>query len=114
MDYNLPSNQKLSPQIDNILSEIEKKIYGQRNDQITPVEINALFKSSITPEFNLIICQGLQHNVIDPDITILQAIPKAKSKEYLIPIALCLRHNADANMYVNDANLGIIHILGYI
>jgi hypothetical protein len=97
-----------------MLNEVQKKIYGQRNEQLTPIEINRLFQSSITPEFNLTIYRGLQRNAINPDITILQAIPRARTKEYLIPIALCLRFGADANMYVDAPKLGTVHILGYV
>lgn len=114
MDYTPALVQKLSPQIEVILNEIQKKIFGNRNDQLTPLEINTLFQSPINPEFNLVIYRALQRKAIDPDITILQAIPKSKSKEYLISVALCLRFGADSNMYVDDPNLGIIHILGYV
>ena len=95
-------------------NELQKKIYGQRNEQLTPTEINRLFRSPITPEFNLTLYRALQRNAINPDVTILQAIPRAKTREYLIPIALCLRFNADANMYVDAPKLGTIHILGYV
>ena len=101
-------------QNDIMLNELQKKIFGQRNDKLTPVEINRLFQSPITPEFNLTLYVALQRNAINPDVTILQAIPRAKTKEYLIPIALCLRFGADSNMYVNAPKLGTIHILGYI
>jgi len=102
------------PQNDVMLNELQKKIFGQRNEKLTPVEINRLFQSPITPEFNLTLYIGLQRNAINPDVTILQVIPRAKTKEYLIPIALCLRFGADSNMYVNAPKLGTIHILGYI
>lgn len=105
---------KLSSQIDPMLNELQKKIYGQRNERLTPVEINRLFQSPITPEFNLTLYQALRRNAINPDVTILQAIPRAKTREYLIPIALCLRFGADANMYVDAPKLGTIHILGYV
>lgn len=96
------------------LDEVQKKIFGQRSEKLTPLEINQLFQLPITPEFNLIFYRALQRNAIDPDISLLQAIPRAKTRDYLIPIALCLRFGADTNMYVNAPKLGIIHILGYI
>lgn len=97
-----------------MLNEVQKKIHGQRSEPITPIEINKLFQSPVTPEFNLIIYRALQRQVINADVTILQAIPRAKTREYLISIALCLRFGADANMYVNAPQLGTIHILGYV
>ncbi|CAH6418155.1 Hypothetical protein HVR_LOCUS30 [uncultured virus] len=100
-------------QVENMLVELQKRILGQRSTPLTPVELNQLFRSPITPEFNLVLCRALQRNAISPDVTILQAIPQARTREYLIPIALCLRFGADANMYVNDPKLGTIHILGY-
>src|SRR3972149_7029910 len=102
------------PKPNTLLIEVQKKIFGQRNEKLTPVEINRLFQSPITPEFNLILYRALQRNAIDPDVTILQAIPRAKSREYLIPIALCLRFGVDANMYVDAPKIGTVHILGYI
>ena len=93
--------------------ELQKKIFGQRTAVLTPLEINKLFQSPITPEFNLILYIALQRNAISPDIAILQAIAQARTREYLIPIALCLRFGADTNMYVNDPKWGTIHIIGY-
>jgi hypothetical protein len=106
--------QRPPSQVDAMLNEVQKKIYGQRNEKLTPVEINRLFQAPITPEFNLTIYRALQRNAINPDVTILQAIPRAKTREYLIPIALCLRFGADANMYVDAPKLGTVHILGYV
>jgi len=103
-----------SATIDIMLNELQKKIYGQRNERLTPTEINRLFQSPITPEFNLTLYRALQRNAINPDVTILQAIPRAKTREYLIPIALCLRFKTDPNMYVDAPKLGTIHILGYV
>lgn len=97
-----------------MLTEVQRKIYGQRSEKLSPVEINRLFQSPATPEFNLTLYQALQRDAINPDVTILQAIPRAKTREYLIPIALCLRFGADANMYVNAPNIGTVHILGYV
>jgi hypothetical protein len=108
------TQQKRSSHIDNMLNEVQRKIYGQRNETLTPIEINRLFQSPVTPEFNLTIYRALQRNAINPDVTILQAIPRAKTKEYLISIALCLRFGADANMYVDAPKLGTVHILGYV
>lgn len=111
MSFNTPSTPASK---DTMLNELQKKIYGQRDERLTPVEINRLFQSPITPEFNLTLYRALQRNAINPDVTILQAIPRAKTREYLIPIALCLRFGADANMYVDAPKLGTIHILGYV
>lgn len=108
------TTQRLSSQVEAMLNEVQKKIYGQRNEKLTPVEINRLFQAPITPEFNLTIYRALQRNAINPDVTLLQAIPRARTKEYLIPIALCLRFGADANMYVDAPRLGTVHILGYV
>src|SRR5688500_5443220 len=92
---NLPTTtqriQLASSQPESMLNEVQKKIYGQRNEKLTPVEINRLFQVPVTPEFNLTIYRALQRNALNPDITLLQAIPRAITKEYLIPIALCLR-----------------------
>lgn len=107
-------NPPASSKVESMLNEVQKKIYGQRNEKLTPVEINRLFQAPVTPEFNLTIYRALQRNAIDPDVTLLQAIPRAITKEYLIPIALCLRFGADANMYVDAPRLGTIHILGYV
>lgn len=114
MEYANQQPQRIPSQVEAMLNEIEKKIFGQRNDKLTPVEINKLFQVPITPEFNLTLYKALQRNAVNPDVTILQAIPRAKTREYLIPIALCLRFGADANMYVNAPKLGTIHILGYV
>lgn len=100
--------------IESILNEVQKKIYAQRTEALTPIEINKLFKLPVTPEFNLIIYRGLQRGALNPDIAILQAIPRAQTKDYLISIALCLRFGADANMYVDAPKLGTVHILGYV
>lgn len=97
-----------------IFNEIHRKMYGIRTEELTPSEINELFKLPVTAEFNLALFRALQLKAIDPDVAILQIIPLAKTKDYLIPIALCLRFGADANMYVKAPKLGIIHILGYI
>lgn len=112
---NQPTTVQRPPsQVETMLNEVEKKIYGQRNEKLTPVEINRLFQAPVTPEFNLTIYRALQRGAINPDVTILQAIPRAKNKDYLISIALCLRFGADANMYVDAPKLGTVHILGYV
>jgi hypothetical protein len=98
----------------NVMSDLQKKIFGERNEVLTPMEINRLFQYPITPEFIVTLYRALQDGAIDPDVTVLQVLTKAKTKDYLIPIALCLRFGADANMYVQAPNIGIIHILGYI
>lgn len=97
-----------------LLDELQKKIYGERQDQLTPLEINRMFKYPITAEFNTILYRGLQRNALNPDVTILQIIPRAKNKDFIIPIALALRYGADPNMYVDAPKLGTIHILGYV
>lgn len=99
---------------DTMLNEIQKKLYGQRKEKLSAVEIHRLFQTPITPEFNLLIYRALQRQAINPDVTILQVIPRAVSKEYLITIAMCLRFGADSNMYVEAPRLGTIHILGYV
>jgi hypothetical protein len=104
----------VTSQINPMLLEIQKKLSGQRKEILTPVEINRLFQLPITPDFNLVLYRALQRTAINPDVTILQAISRAFNKDYLIPIALCLRFGADANMYVDAPKLGTIHILGYI
>jgi len=111
---NVISTNRTNSQTESMLIEVQKKMFGQRSEKLTPIEINRLFQSPITPEFNLTIYRALQRKVIDPDIAILQAIPRATTREYLIPIALCLRYGADANMYVDAPKLGTIHILGYV
>lgn len=93
--------------------EIQKKIYGQRQQQLTPLEINQLFQSDITNEFNMILYRGLQTESLDPDVALLQAILAANDRKYFIPIAMCLRFGADPNMYV-ESKLGNIHIIGYL
>lgn len=98
----------------NVINDLQKKIFGERNETLTPMEINRLFQYPITPEFIITLYRALQDEAIDPDVTILQILTKAKTKDYLIPIALCLRFGADANMYVQAPNVGIVHILGYI
>lgn len=107
-------SQQIPNNIPSILNELDKIIYGQRTTALSPIEINKLFQIPITPEFNLILYRAFERKALSPDIVILQAIPQARSKDYLIPIALCLRFGADANMYVNAPSLGTIHILGYI
>jgi hypothetical protein len=103
------TNKKLS-----ILDDIQMIIYGKRKEPLTPIEINRLFQLPASPEFNLIIYRALQKKVINPDVTLLQAIARAKNGEYLISIALCLRYGADVNMYVDAPRLGTIHLLGYV
>lgn len=97
-----------------VYNEIQKKLFGQRKEDITPLEINKLFDGPLTPETNLLIFKSLEKRILPVDLTILQIIPRAKSRDYLIPIALCLRFSADPNMYVKVPNLGTMHILGYI
>lgn len=97
-----------------VLIELQRLIYGQRTSEMTPLEIYNLFQEPITSEFNLTLYLALQQQKLNPNITILQIIPRANSKEYLIPIALCLRFGTDPNLYVNAPKLGIIHIMGYI
>lgn len=94
--------------------EIQKKLLGTRTTNLTPVELNTLFKTPITPEFNVLLYYALQRNTINADIAVVQAITAAKTKDYLIPIALCLRHGVDTNMYVAMPKIGTVHILGYI
>ena len=60
----------INPQVNSILNEIQKKIYGQRTDNFTPIEINRLFQSPITPEFNLTIYRALQRKIILTEYTI--------------------------------------------
>lgn len=100
--------------IDQTLNEVQKKIYGKRVEDLTPTDINRLFQVPINAEFNLILYRALERKAIDPDIAILQAIPRSITREYLIPISMCLRFGADPNMYVNVTKLGTIHILGYV
>lgn len=109
-----PVQTARSTDVNAMLNEVQRKIFGQRNETLTAVEINRLFQAPITPEFNLLLYRALQRNAINPDITILQIIPRARTREYLIPIALCLRFGADSNLYVNAPKLGTIHILGYV
>jgi hypothetical protein len=94
--------------------QVQRKIYGQRIEDITPVETYEFFKAPVTPEFNLILLRALQVKALDPDVSILQALATATNKQYLIPIALCLREGVDTNMYVAMPGVGTIHLLGYI
>jgi hypothetical protein len=108
------SVEKNPTEIDKVILEVQKKIYGEREEKLTPLEINRLFQSQITPEFNLIIYKALEKKAIDPDNSMLHLIPKTKTKEFLVPLALCIRFGADTNMYLNIPKLGTVHILGYI
>lgn len=94
--------------------EVQKKILGQRESNITPLEINRMIQQPITSEFNLILYQGLRRKALDPDVTLIQLISKARTIDYLIPIALCLRFDADSNMYVDLPKIGTVHIMGYV
>lgn len=100
--------------LDRTLSEVQKKIYGTRTQELTPAEVYRMFGLPIDPEFNLILYRALERRAISPDVAILQAIPRAVTNPYLMSIALCLRFGANPNMYVNAPKLGTIHILGYI
>lgn len=102
------------PSSNAMLQEIQKKILGSRAEQLTPVEVHRLFSEPITPEFNLTLYRAFQRKALNPDLTLLQAIPRAQTRPYLIPIALCLRFGADANMYVTMPNVGTVHLLGYL
>lgn len=106
--------RKNPTEVDKVIAEVQKKIFGQREEKLTPLEINRLFQSHITPEFNLIIYKALQKKAIDPDNSMLHIIPRTKTKEFLVPLALCIRFGADTNMYVNLPKLGTVHLLGYI
>lgn len=111
-----------------ILSELQNRILGQRVTPLTPVEVNKLFQAPITVEFNLILLRGLQRkiqdsttgstdtttDVIDANLALVQAIAKATTEEYLIPIALCLRYGANSNMYIKVDKVGTMHIIGYV
>lgn len=97
-----------------IYNEIQKKLFGQRKNDITPLEINKLFNEPLSAETNLLLYKSLEQKILPVDLTILQIIPHAKTRDYLIPIAFCLRFGADSNMYVKVPNLGTMHILGYI
>jgi hypothetical protein len=114
MDSMSKTMQKTPSKIEPMLNELQKKISGQRAEKLTPVEINRLFNVPVTPEFNATLYLALKRQAIDPDVTILQAIPRARTREYLIPIAMCLRFGADANMYVDVPKFGKVHLLGYV
>ncbi len=105
------NNNPRSP-YDILIDSIEDKIYGQEVD-ISPSDINQLFEYPITSELNVVLYEALKRSAINPDTTLLQILPKAISQEYIIPISLCLRFGADANMYLDSPKLGTIHILGY-
>ena len=97
-----------------MLNELQNKISGKRETQLSPGEINRLFGVPVTPEFNVTLYLALKRKAIDPDVTILQAISRARTKEYLIPIAMCIRFGADTNMYVDVPKFGKVHMLGYV
>lgn len=97
-----------------VYNEIQMAILGQRKEKITPVETNRFLQLPITEDFLFLLSQSLQKKILNPDITILQIIPLAKTKEYLLPLSLCIRNGADTNMYVDVPKMGNMHILGYI
>lgn len=94
--------------------EIQDKILGKRDNDITGIETRNFMREDINPEFNFVLKKGLEDNALDPSLTILQAISYANDYKILIPIGLCLRYGADPNMYVNAPKLGKIHVLGYV
>jgi hypothetical protein len=100
----------------NMYKELENRILnisnGKPSQEFTPSETAELFRENITSEF--IIRKGLITKVLNPNITLLQILPRSKDKNYLILIALCLRYGADPNLYVSDSKIGNIHILGYV
>ena len=75
------------------------------------VEVNHLFNKPVTPEFNYILKEAIERKLIDPDDAFIQLIPRVKTLEYLIPIAICVRnHQFNPNLYINVQNVGVIHI----
>ena len=86
------------------------------DDSLSPEEVNALFRLAPTAYFNLLIWKGTQSILLNPNLTLLQALPQVLvDKEYLYSVAFCLRAGADPNMYVNAPQLGPtpIHLLAY-
>lgn len=98
---------------DNLI-EIQEKILGTRNGILTPPQVFNLFKDYSPIELNLLLYQGLKNRAIDPDVGIVQAMKQQKIKDYIIAIALCLRFNANPNIYIETDKIGRIHILGYM
>lgn len=114
MEFATRPARRSSAGLDRILNEVQKKVYGKRTEELTPSEVYHMFGESIDPEFNLILYRALERKAMNPDVAILQAIPRSVTNEYLTSIALCLRFGANPNMYVNAPKLGNIHLLGYI
>lgn len=100
-------------------------ILGKRSNSLSPSEVNLLLKEPLTPELVLIFVAAFRllppspnfprhvSPVVDPDLVLLQALPRVRREEDLLPVALCLRAGANPNMYVNVPQLGTAHLLGY-
>ncbi len=97
-----------------IIKEIEKILYGKRQDKITPFEVNALVHLPANDELNVIVFRGLLSKILDPDITLLQILTGNLTTNHILLISLCLRYGANPNMYVSAYELGNIHIIGYV
>lgn len=100
--------------MDNLaLKDLQKIILGNRKEPLSSIEVRNLFSYPTTPEFILYVITGLNQKKLDPNLALIQGIANATKKEDLIAIALALRYGADPNLYVNAANIGDVHILGY-
>ena len=98
-----------------IFNLLQDKFMGKTNEKLSIVEINYLFNKPINQEFNYILKESLEKNLISPDDAFVQLIPRAKTMDYLIPLAICVRDpNFNPNLYINVKNVGIIHVLGYV
>lgn len=98
----------------NILANIQSKLISNNKEKLTLDDIKEFFELDVTPEFNITIHHILEKKIASPDDVITQAILKSKNKEYLITIALCLKHHSDPNLYIDLLKIGKIHILGYV
>ena len=99
----------------NIFSVLQDKFMGKTGEKLSLVEINYLFNRPLSPEFILILKEAIERKLMEPDDAFIQLLARSKTKDYLIPMALCIRNkDFNPNFYVNIQNLGIIHILGYV
>lgn len=91
-------------------STLENIIYGKTKEEFDP---HAFFEQKMDASTNVLLHTALQKDLISPDDCLIQAISLATSKEYILPIALCIKHGADTNMYVDYSEIGEIHILAF-
>src|SRR5579863_6291464 len=96
---------------------LEDSILGGSTEQLSSNDIQQLLTSfdTVSATFVLTLITALKRQKVDPTDLLIQLVPYIQTRDYLIPLALTLRYNANPNEYVylTDQKQNI-HLLGYI